>query len=320
MYSSGGAAFKDINPFKSRMAGDAFDSQDPLAKGTSQLVQSGSTSFVDGSEEKTAAIQGFPEKADSYGVKGDSGKSIEILPHTPDSGMSAKEEGFRNSNERRLGTEEYNRLSGEGIQDADKGGRYTGREVIAEMRDGRNGKTTEEMAAHYQSLADSGTKFNDKAQEFLSKHHGVKFGAQQGSSEAGGGGGAGNDNEGGVSDTEAQRAQKLADRFKYDVKNGFNHQARNYKSISDKIANQALSRADQRDIGELTELRKQIDRQPLYWKARSDVQTGDYLGDIWNFNVSDFKMPDPLKGVEAPDISGIADDYMDRIDSIKPKL
>ena len=50
------------------------------------------------------------------------------------------------------------------------------------------------------------------------------------------------------------------------------------------------------------------------------MQTGDYLGDIWNFDVGDFKMPKPLDAVRSPDIAGISNDYMDRIDSIKPKL
>ncbi len=90
--------------------------------------------------------------------------------------LSAKDEGFRNSNERRLGTEEYDRLSGEGLDDADEAGRYSAKEVIAEMRSGRDGKTTEEMADYYQGLADSGTKFNARAQKFLSDRHGVTFG------------------------------------------------------------------------------------------------------------------------------------------------
>ena len=97
--------------------------------------------------------------------------------------QSAIAAGFRNENERRLGTEEYDRLSGEGLQDADNGGRYSAKEVIAEMRGGRNGRTTEEMATYFQGLADDGTKFNARAQKFLSDRHGVTFGA-------GGGGGS----------------------------------------------------------------------------------------------------------------------------------
>ena len=57
-----------------------------------------------------------------------------------------------------------------------------------------------------------------------------------------------------------------------------------------------------------------MDRDPLYWKARSDVQTGDYLGDVWNFDIPDYQMPEPLEKVEAPDIEGISDKYLSKID------
>ena len=90
--------------------------------------------------------------------------------------LSAKASGFRNANERRLGTEEYDRLSGSGLDDATNSGAYSAKEVISEMRDGRDGKSTEEMATYYQGLADSGTKFNKRAQDFLSSRHGVSFG------------------------------------------------------------------------------------------------------------------------------------------------
>ena len=92
-----------------------------------------------------------------------------------DSEMAARADGFRNANDRRLGTEEYDRLSGEGLQDADSAGRYAAREVIAEMRHGRGDRTTEEMAEYYQGLADDGAKFNKRAQDYLGKH-GVTFG------------------------------------------------------------------------------------------------------------------------------------------------
>ena len=309
------------------MAGDAFETNDPAAKGAEQLVKAGSTSFADSSEQRLAAADVSPEKADSFGIKGDTADSIESMPRTRDSGMSAKEEGFRNTVERSKGTEEYNRIAASGLQDADNSGRYSRAEVAAEMRDGRNGKTTEEMAAYYQNLADSGTKFNTQAQDYLKKH-GVTFGggsskgkagSDNGGSEGGGGGGAGGNNEGGVDDTEGKNAQEFADRYKYKV-NEFTHKPRDYDQISTAIANRALERADQRDLPELIALQKSVDRNPIYWKSRSDVQTGDYLGDIWNFKTPDFKMPKPLDAVEAPDISGIADDYMDRIDSIKPEL
>ena len=102
--------------------------------------------------------------------------------------------------------------------------------------------------------------------------------------------------------------------------NIYDHKGRDYGAIGTRIANDAMRRADKRDLPELLALQKSVDRNPLYWKSRSDVQTGDYLGDIWNFKTPDYKMPKPLDAVKAPDISGIADKYMDKIDSIKPKL
>ena len=71
---------------------------------------------------------------------------------------------------------------------------------------------------------------------------------------------------------------------------------------------------------ELIALQKSVDKNPLYWKSRADVQTGDYLGDIWNFKAPDYQMPDPLDPVKAPDIDGISDKYLDKIDSMKPEL
>ena len=95
-------------------------------------------------------------------------------------------DAFKNENQRRLGKKEYNRLSASGLQDPTNKGKYSAAEVIAEMRSGRDGKTTEEMADYYQELADSGTKFNARAMNFLSDRHGVTFGS--GGKKGGGGG------------------------------------------------------------------------------------------------------------------------------------
>ena len=100
---------------------------------------------------------------------------------------------FKNENERRLGKKEYGRLSASGLQDPTNKGRYSAAEVIAEMRGGRDGKSTEEMADYYQGLADGGTKFNKKAMNFLSDRHGVTFGS--GGKKGGNGGGRGGNDE-----------------------------------------------------------------------------------------------------------------------------
>ena len=86
-------------------------------------------------------------------------------------------DAFKNETQRRLGKKEYNRLSESGLQDPTNKGRYSAAEVKAEMRGGRDGKSTEEMADYYQGLADGGTKFNKKAMNFLSDRHGVTFGS-----------------------------------------------------------------------------------------------------------------------------------------------
>ena len=93
--------------------------------------------------------------------------------------LSAKDEGFRNSIERRVGTEEYDRISADGSQALDDGGRMTANEVISEFRERPKGVTVNEgddsMVAKYQGMVDSGTKFNAKAKSYLERQ-GVNFG------------------------------------------------------------------------------------------------------------------------------------------------
>lgn len=83
---------------------------------------------------------------------------------------------YRNKVEERKGTEWYDNARKGGLQDATENGRYSAAEVISEMRSGRDGKTTEQMADYYQGLADSGTTFNNRAKSYLSERHGVNFG------------------------------------------------------------------------------------------------------------------------------------------------
>ena len=96
--------------------------------------------------------------------------------------LSAKDEGFKNNLERRLGSEEYGRIGAEGHDAPDDAGRYNAAEVISEFRN--SDKTVEEMTDYYQGLADDGTKFNQRARDYLKKK-GVTFG----------GGGDGGDDE-----------------------------------------------------------------------------------------------------------------------------
>ena len=203
-------------------------------------------------------------------------------------------------------------------------------EVWSKLKKG--GMSAEELDSW---ASDNNVKMNKKAQAFLDaklgrsstgggEGTGTGTGGSSGSTEggdaeSGGGGGAGGNNEGGVTDTEGQNTQTSANSFKYRP-GKYTYKPRDYGAVASSIQDEALLEADERDLGELTELRKSIDRAPLYWKARSDVQTGDYLGDIWNFDTPEFKMPKPMSPVEGPDIGGISGDWADRIDSIKPQL
>lgn len=93
--------------------------------------------------------------------------------------LSAKDEGFRNALERRIGTEEYDRIGAEGLDDPDNRGAYSAKEVISEFRNRGDGVSVNDgegsMVEKYQGMVDSGTKFNNKATEYLKKQ-GVTFG------------------------------------------------------------------------------------------------------------------------------------------------
>ena len=92
-------------------------------------------------------------------------------------------DGFRNELEKRLGTEEYDRISAEGKQDQTKGGRYSAKEVISEFRERPKGVSVDEgsnsMVSKYQALVDDGAKFNNKAKSYL-ENRGVNFGVKEG--------------------------------------------------------------------------------------------------------------------------------------------
>ena len=95
----------------------------------------------------------------------------------------AGSDGFRNELEKRLGTEEYERISPDGQQDPTKDGRYSAKEVISEFRERPKGVSVDEgpnsMVSKYQGLVDSGAKFNNKAKSYL-ENRGVSFGVKEG--------------------------------------------------------------------------------------------------------------------------------------------
>ena len=101
----------------------------------------------------------------------------------PSSGMSARDEGYRNSLERNLGSEEYGRIGAEGLDDADNKGRYSAAEVKSEFRN--SDKDIEGMTSYFQGLADEGSQFNKRARSFL-ESKGVTFGGDGGGDDDGG--------------------------------------------------------------------------------------------------------------------------------------
>ncbi len=92
--------------------------------------------------------------------------------------LSAKEEGFRNALDRRIGKDEYDRIGAEGHDRPNDRGQYDAAEVIAEFRSRPKGTSVNNgegsMVEKYQSMVDSGTTFNKRATSYLQKQ-GVNF-------------------------------------------------------------------------------------------------------------------------------------------------
>ena len=87
------------------------------------------------------------------------------------------EEGRRKSQlQQRLGDEEFERIGAKGYQDQRKGDKYSAAEVKSELRSGQYGDTVDERVDHFRKLQEDGTKFNSKAQQFLSSKYGFEFG------------------------------------------------------------------------------------------------------------------------------------------------
>jgi len=105
--------------------------------------------------------------------------------------MAGEELEKNKSLRERYGEDYINDVSQKGLQDATKKGSYSRKEIAAEFRNrSKDVKVNEgegNMVDYYQGLADSGTKFNNSAKDFL-KGHGVTFG---GSGNGGGNGGGG---------------------------------------------------------------------------------------------------------------------------------
>ena len=90
--------------------------------------------------------------------------------------LSAKDEGDRNELERRLGTEEYDRIGAKGHDDPTEQGQYSAAEVISEFRNAKkNGYSgvddgDNSVLDYFKQLQADGATFNNKAQEYLGKY------------------------------------------------------------------------------------------------------------------------------------------------------
>jgi hypothetical protein len=110
----------------------------------------------------------------------------------------ANSDEFKNQLERRLGTEEYERIGKRGQDRPNDRGQYDAAEVISEFRNRSKGTKVDEgegsMVDYFQGLVNDGAKFNNRAKDYLTKQ-GINFG--------GGGGGGGDDEPGPGNDVPA---------------------------------------------------------------------------------------------------------------------
>ena len=94
-------------------------------------------------------------------------------PVAAEAKATVKDKSNNRSLEERFGKEYVDRVSADGLQDATNNGRYSKKELLAEVRNG-NGDG-DDFKEKYQGLVDGGATFNNKAQAFL-EGRGITFG------------------------------------------------------------------------------------------------------------------------------------------------
>ena len=153
----------------------------------------------------------------------------------------------------------------------------------------RQGFSDSEIAKYAHSqVHNAGKGHGNPMSKFMDKNMKLDYHYGDWNKKKGGSGSGGSSGSSGGGKTPGDQANDLLSRYTYEV-GKFTHKPRDYGKVASQIANDALRAADARDLPELEALQKSVDRNPLYWKSRSDVQTGDYLGDIWNFDVPDYQ-------------------------------
>lgn len=162
----------------------------------------------------------------------------------------------RRKEKRMAGSDEFNKqISRSGLQDATLKGRYTKRELRAEMQ---AGNMTAEDA---QKLQDGGMKFTGKAQDFLQKKFDMNFAKNGGS--AGNNNGNGDNNGGGGN-------------------GGGNGGSGGGNNSNKSIAQQAIDNAAANNPIDHKLLDREIHESPLYQYAKGDLMNARIFGDMWS--------------------------------------
>jgi hypothetical protein len=159
----------------------------------------------------------------------------------------------RRKEKRMAGSDEFNKqISRSGLQDETLKGKYTQRELRAEMQSGNM------TAKDAQELQDSGMKFTGKAQDFLQKKFDMNFAKNGGS--AGSNNGTGDNNGGGGNGGNGNGS-------------GSNGQTHAQNAIDAAAANNPIDHKL---------LNREIHESPLYQYAKGDLMNARIFGDMWS--------------------------------------
>jgi hypothetical protein len=158
----------------------------------------------------------------------------------------------RRKENRMAGSDEFKQqISRSGLQDATLKGKYTKRELRAEIQSGNM------TAKDAQALQDDGMKFTGKAQSFLQDKFDMNFAKNGGSSGNNNGNG---DNNGG----------------------GGNGGSGGGNNSNKSIAQQAIDNAAANDPIDHKLLEREIHESPLYQYAKGDLMNARIFGDMWS--------------------------------------
>ena len=226
-----------------------------------------------------------------------------------------REEALKRSKSRleeRVGSENYNKMSADGLQNPTDKGEYTAAEVKAEFRTaGDKGRSVndggKDMVSYFQQQRDNGAKFNFKAQQYLSDKYGMDFSKKK--EDPGDkkppqdGGGNGNDNGNGGSEGK-QQSYGLSKKRAKELNQAEGEKATENDSDDyiEKHRAEAQARIDGLDVRDTAAMATERARSMQDSKDRATVQSflnwGDYTNPnykppTWeNSEVDDVEQPD----------------------------